>query len=966
MTSTPFFILLDMIDAAISKGPQAYDEIEQLVSEPVVHVYFYENLHKGAPEWAEALANQGAFRRAPQAQVTSEGVAYPRWVELTYLDRLADSHPEVAAKCLRGIQPFDNPIALSQLLRAASKVDDEAALQHALLIATCLRLTRGFGDGPALSAFAKRLATAENNSRILQFLRLVLRLEPDVSLVDSTGDSYVIPRPRSSLTSWAYQKVLEDNTGWLASASPEPVLATLCELLDEALAFSSRTPAGLDDASYIWRPDLSSPTHPGSDARDSLITAVVNASRTIVEASEEGPGQLQRQLLSRFDPLFHRIFLHTASNYREMPVELVLHESSLSANYEDPNSRREFTALLRAHFNRLPANAQKAVLSTIERGPSEERMRQIRDRTDDESAERYSRVWTRDWLTRLHDVLPPAHQAKLASLVEDLGEPDPSSIEPGVIRGGIVGPFSPFDEATLAEMDATTLVDKLKSAPYKQEELHEESPEGLARALRTAGRITAPTWSRQADLFRDAELEPTLLRGIVEGLEEGIKAGVTLEWAATLDLLEWVVEQEDAREQQSARKVAWDSFEADPDFELARRAVASLLRTALSGQSSTVPTMVAPRIWEILRILSADRNPTVLEEQADSLDAATRSINSVRGMALHAAVECGLWLHRSQKTSQGQLPEELANLLEHRLRPEIDQTATTRAVIGWTLPRLVAMAPTWVTEHEELLFPDDQRLWRALWDAYVTMNAPFNNVFRTLSRQYERAVRELPSQEPASEGSVAERATIRLLEHLVFFQCRGVLDSGGTPADTLFGQAFNYASMETRARTIETLGRLLHQQEASNVPLDFLERARTIVDWRRQAGTDLRELEGFGWWLDNELIDAEWRVSQAKRLLGAGARVQPEHLVASAIERLSRPSPELALDLLDAIERTWRSTGVLWPYRLERVAPTALEAVAELGDPQLSEVAYDLANRFGSHGLIRELRDTASRLRRRT
>ena len=963
MSPTPFFNLLDNIDSAILEGPLAYDRIRELLTDPVLHAYFYDNLHKGSPDWARELSNQGAFHRAPAGQETDEGIAYPRWPELTYLDRLADSSADVAAECLRVIQPFTNPIALSQLLRAASKLETEATVRLHALLGACLRLTPGFGDGPALSGFVQRLATANNHGHALQFVRLALRLEPDQALVANGDDAYIMPRPRSTLTSWAYQTVLEENAALLATETPEPFLATLCDLLDEALAFSSRAPSVPDSASYIWRPDVATPAHPGSSAKDSLVTAVVDASRTVVEASEQGPNQLQRQLLTRFDPLFHRIFLYTLSNYREIPVDFVLRESQIPSNYEDPNIRREFTALLRTHFHRLAPKAQESVLFTIEHGPSEERMRQIRDRSDDASAGRYSKTWTRDWLSRLEDVLPPAHRPKLASLVEELGAFD-ASMEPGAFRGGFVGPYSPFEEATLAEMDAATLIDKLKSPPYKQEEFHEESPEGLARALRTAGRTAAPQWSEQASLFKDAQLEPTLVRGIIEGIEEGIKAGGALDWAGTLDFLEWVVKQQDVRVQQSACEAAWDNFEADPDFELARRAVASLLRTALSGRLSTVPTSEAPRIWEILQRLAADRNPTLMEEQADTLDAATRSINSVRGMALHAAVECGLWLHRSNEIAQGQLPEDLARLLERGLEPGIDQTTTTRAVIGWTLPYLVAMAPTWVTDYEELLFPDDQHLWRATWDTYVTMNAPYNNVFRALSRQYERAVRELPSHEPTSEGSVAERATTRLLEHLVFFQCRGVLEPDSAPAETLFGEAFNHASMETRARTIETLGRLLHQQEASKVPPDFLERARTIVDWRKQAGADSKELEGFGWWLDNDLFDAEWRVSHAKQLLDAGARIQPEHLVASAIERLSRASPQLAVELLDAIERTWSSTGTLWPYRLERVAPTTLGAVAELADPQLREAAYDLANRLGSHGLIRELRDTAARLRR--
>ena len=273
------------------------------------------------------------------------------------------------------------------------------------------------------------------------------------------------------------------------------------------------------------------------------------------------------------------------------------------------------------------------------------------------------------------------------------------------------------------------------------------SIEGLGRTFKAVVVDRAEEFSTEADLLGD--MDPTYVRSFLDGIEDAVKAGVSVSWEPLLRLMAAVVEHPFKPDEDIH---TWDR---DPGWRWARGATVSLLKVGVRDIDNRIPFQRRDAVWQILEPLTRDPDPSPATE-ANRLDGKPRfhhlSINSNRGTAMHAVVEYALWCRREFEASGTDiesgfdlLPEVRAVLQTH-LQPAQDPSLAIRSIYGRWLPWLALLDEKWVIENTSQIFPRAPELsgFRdAAWDTYICWCSPYDHVFREVRGEYEAAVERI-------------------------------------------------------------------------------------------------------------------------------------------------------------------------------------------------------------------------------
>src|SRR5262249_30604797 len=134
------------------------------------------------------------------------------------------------------------------------------------------------------------------------------------------------------------------------------------------------------------------------------------------------------------------------------------------------------------------------------------------------------------------------------------------------------------------------------------------SPEGLARELTSLVATDPVRFAEVAEQF--GGLDPTYIRGVIEGCEEAAKNGVAFPWPNILKLSRWVSEQ--PRETEGRAK---NRREADPDWGWTLKAISRLLIIGIESKTNPVPFELRAELWPILERLVEDPEPSEKSER---------------------------------------------------------------------------------------------------------------------------------------------------------------------------------------------------------------------------------------------------------------------------------------------------------------------------------------------------------------
>jgi len=958
--------------------PEQVDRALALLGRAEQYRYFFDRLEN--PRWLGPLAARNIFRRPPGlGRDESRGtINFPVWPASRYLARMArlPEAQEQVLQIVRDMPDTENVAVHEDLAEVALALPAPMAAQ---LVDRAKRWANS-AYGPLLpeklGALVEHLAQGGmvDEGLDLAGTLLVVQVDPRTGQGGPPPEEMRSPpEPAARFDVWHYEQILKRHLGGLVDAAGERALMLFADLLESAIQLSLRPSPGataddtllawppLQDYSYIWRPAIE---EHGQNRRETvkslLVGAVRNAAERLASRTPEVVPTLVGLLEGRRWLVFHRLALHLLRRFPGAAMALVEERVTNRACFDDPALRHEYVLLAAECFPRLSEGARRTVLGWIEQGPDVEafRARYQEDRGAEPSVEeidRYRRVWRRDRIAPLKDVLPPDWWARYEALVAELGEPEHPEF-PAYVSSGWVGPTSPKQADELRAMTVEAIIELLRTWT-PPENWFGPSREGLGRELASVVESDPERFAAEAPRF--AGLDPTYVRALLGGLARAAEAGRAFDWGQLLELCGWVVRQPPELPERPRRD------DEDPGWGWTRKAIAGLLAAGFHPDAGGPPFDLRDRAWDILRPLTEDSDPTREDEArygGSNMDPATLSINTTRGEAMHAVVRYALWVRRHIEhlpdgqalvaSGFGAMPE-VREVIERHLDPDYDPTLAVRSVYGQWFPWLVLLDREWATAQVGRIFPtapEQSALRDAAWETYIILCEPYDNVFDVLRDEYGRAVERIGTLVP-DRRRLADPEE-RLAEHLMVFYWRGKLrldEPGG-----LLQRFYELALDKLRGRAVEFVGRSL-RETPGEVPQEIVERLTRLWEYRmaraRAAPADsVEELANFGWWFASGKLDDAWAIEHLDEVMRLARKAEPDHLIAERLAALAPERPIEAVRCLDGlVEADREGWGILgW----EDHARTILAAAMRSGDVEVRGTATALIDRLGRRGRL--------------
>ncbi|HEX4716920.1 MAG TPA: hypothetical protein VH300_00200 [Thermoleophilaceae bacterium] len=855
------------------------DEPAELIRRSAAnHQYFFEHLDD--PAWLPYLERTG-FLRNPAPPVRGEGwVQYPIWHESRYLVRVAERAPEDVTRIALAFKKTDNPRVHEDALAIAARVPGPLAARLARRESAWLREWEGHlvSLPDTATAAVAHLAAKGELQAAFELARALLRIERP-----EPEDAAPRQRAQARMHTYQYGRVLEIVVPALAAADGVRTMKLLCELLRDVIA-AYREPSG-DDFTYVWRRAVESHEQ---NLQDSLLDVLVNAVRDQAVALDSSAVLAS---LGRFKaPLFKRIAIHVVrvNGSAEEAAELLLEPGLI----DEIATWHEYGELLRARFGELSEEQRAAVTRLIGIGP---------ENIDGTSAD----TWRLRRYSLIADALEGDALGDYERLRTEYGEPEHATFLTYTTSWS--GTASPYSSNELLEMGPEEAARAIAQWEPVGDAFSGPSPEGLATELAAA--VSAEPKRFAAAAVEFGTLDPSYVAAYVNGIWAAAREGKPFDWDPVLALCVRIAESE------------------DPNGSVARHYVASLLNAGLGSSEHAPPPSASERIWQAIELLAEDPDPDDADDR--SIDPLARSINSVRGEALHAAVRYALWLERGVDGESGGLPPELRALLERHLDPDVDRSPAIRSVYGQWFAQLARIDETWARANADGAFPADEERrgeFAAAFGAYIVSNRPYTVMLDVLGGAYAIAVERLAEAEelPGAAGHPAQR----LGDHLMFFRFIGATSGD----DDLFARYWRAAPTETRREVLTAAGWSLGQTESIEDNVAAAVRATWQWILVESRDGDPESLAGFGAWGAAESLDGAWLLEQAQAVLALGIHLEPDFVVYRATARLASEHPRAASAVIRGMAVTdaegWSIEGSLAEVR-ETLAKALASDVAE-------------------------------------
>ncbi|MGE0601180.1 MAG: hypothetical protein AB7J35_17500 [Dehalococcoidia bacterium] len=721
---------LDELDRLLASEPTA--KTVKSLAESMPHGYQAQRyLFERLPvNWLPHLRNRRYFRAPYEPIRVDNGLRFVSWPPAGYLLRAAEVQPDEVGSILGEIHLNANWAATHELGEVALALPSAAAVPFVRNLTYKVRSTDWLPlfDGARVGRLAGHVAVADAEVA-LDFLSALLAVFPDPARNDVPGDSEYRPHPRPRPRvpqDYDYEEILKAAAPVMSSAVGLPWIDLLMQLVTEVIELSYWDPPDHpNDHSYIWHPRLDSDSEElrERDARGHLVTALRDSVVAYTGADAARLDSVIQRLWSGPRNIFRRIVLHLLAEFEDDAAKVA--ETLILADrtaLDEVELRNEAGRALRTLWPALDSATTERIFSWIENG---------RDR-DEEDPERRE-WWQYRWLLTLRNYLDNRRLKLLQTLGEGRSEPEDPDGNFGTWTSSW-GPESPHTAEEIEALSFEEIRHKLETWE-PSDRTFGVNYEGFGRELRAAVKRRPREFARAYKKWLG--LRHTYVRNIVEGWQDALTEGESLPWKPMLELCEHVLAQSwvDAPGPQP--------FGDDPDWSWSRKSVASLVETGLRVKHSP-PARHRVQVWGLIARLLEDEDPdpgTEVRERAGGMDAFIRSINSVRGVAVHAACYYGTWLHHRHltRTRDFSVAPELRLALERRLDPEVDGSACVRSALAHHFRRLFWLDADWASAHADEISrwePNARELSLDVWHAYTGWGGLAESVVNRLLPHY--------------------------------------------------------------------------------------------------------------------------------------------------------------------------------------------------------------------------------------
>lgn len=964
-----FFVSVKELDEILAETnyTEQINKVVALLARPEQSRYFLDRLEN--PEWVLPLKAKGIFSSPPQLVEDGEMIRIVPWPASQYLARMAkkSSNPSSIMDVVLSVPETENVRVRTDLVEAALGLPGSIAVRLVPKAVSWIDTPYNILLHERLGDFIAHLAGEGEVDKALDLARELLVVIPRQAYKEAEQtEQFDLSEPKTRIRLTDYQSIIEANVGVLAEKAGLQAVDTFSGFLEIALRYS----VGPDneatgyDLSYIWRPAIEDhEQNHDRGIRGILVSAIRDISQLIASRKPAQTPALISKLEDRKWTIFRRLALHLMRLFPQACGDKIKTCLTDKKMFEEHAIRHEYALLLKEQFRNLDEASRLKILVWIEEGPDdlddliEYRKRETGVPPSAQEIERYKQSWQLKQLILINDFLPDEWKWRYRRLNEELGVPEHPEFEAFFTTER--GPNSPKLSDEVSALSPEELRDYLiRWVPQKDKIVFGPSKKGLGRELSSVVARDPQKYLKDASWY--AELDPTYVRSILQGVAEGLGKGHRFEWEQVLNLSAWVVAQE--RTIQGRIVARWD---ADPDWGWARNAIARLLAAGFRDKNNSIPPNFKTNVWSIISVLTEDPHPTSEKERAFSSrhhegNDIQHAINTVRGTAFETMIGYALWVRRSiaadpdadSLLARGfdNLPEVRA-VLDAHLKIDQDPSPAIRAVYGSWFPWLVLLDPSWSKQVVAQVFPINTiRFWKAAWEAYILFRQPYDDVLDVMMPVYKQAVERIGAE--AKENRHPSRAEEHLAQHLMTFYWRGKLTLKGT--DQILTEFYNKADDRLRGEAIEFIGRSL-KNTAGPLEAIIVQKITSLWEWRlgqaqKAPVAHQKEMANFGWWFGSGKLDQQWAIKNLFAVLKLSGRVEADYLV---LERLAELAEEMTQEVLECArmmiegdKQGWDIPG--WDKELRHILGVAMNS--PISADRITAAA--IINRLGERGYL--------------
>lgn len=965
-----YLVYTKQIDQILAKQAIASEDIKKIKKHIPLNQttmnYFFDRLNH--PECMLAL-EQNDFFKYPKKPLKHEngGVSFPLWPPMTYLVKMSkvqSSQDHVLRICL-GMQT-ENINTQVQLLEIALNLPPKKSIEIVKKSYAWLNQINSWFHPEKYGQLLIHLTGGGYKAEAIELAKKVLVIKPDPRKPTEVDGHIFSHEPVALFDDWHYERVLKKSYSEFVDQVGMDAIKVLLDLIGDYVKLSDahRKTGSKDDYSEIWRPAIEdhSQNHKYG-VRDVLITATRDSCEQFLKSHPDKISSVVKELRSRNLNVLNRLSLHLFRLFPESSKEEIVNSLMNKKEFEaDSRLTHEYFLLAGTHGALLNKEKRDQIWSWIMTGADVEKYKKWRQQNGqkytDEEAQKYVRSWQMYHLVPFSQIDPKWRQY-YDSLVKEFGQPKYPSFS-SWSEGGSWGPTSGVSEEQLKAMSPSEVVKFLKDWQPPANDPLDHSREGTGRQL-TAEVSSNPTkWIGSAPSF--ATLDPTYVRSYLGGFLEAIKQGKKFEWKPVLDICQVVLE----KPINVGGRKASVPFGDDPDWSWCRNTIVDLITEGLSENTGRLSIELRKQVWNVIEVLTNDPDPTPKREEeylsSSKDDPLTLAINSIRGDAMSAAIQYGVWLKNFEKKENQnewhlvKYAPELLHVLNAHLDAKKDPSLAIRSVYGEKLGVLAWLDDEWVKNSQYLIFPKEpteQSYFNASWEAYIIFVHAYNNVFKILQPQYERAVKEVGRHTDAKHH--LENPDQRLAHHLIIFYWRGLIDFD----KGLLANFYEVANVELRSEIINFIGRVA--KDDKEVPQSVKEKFVHLLEDRiekvKKSKEDVKEFENISWWLASEKFDDNWILDKLLEVLKMGCEVEGEFLI---MERFTSVVNQFPLQVVQClrlmVENDKKEWGTLY---LNGELKSILGSALKSADMQAKNATKDLIHRLAARGHL-EFKDLLS------
>ena len=622
--------------------------------------YLFDKLDKS--EWFKGLRKQGFLD-----YTTADNIG--DWPQIHYLIKIADQLPQEVLELLLSIET-ENPWLLSQFCEAAMKMPMEQCEAWAEHLASRIPTD----PANAVSTFMYHIP---------QFIKHLIGLESDwaFKLTDqildvSEAENSGYDKFHTRMDRYHYQEVLKDVIPGLTDLDARKSAELLANKLDQVikLGWSDRWNDN-DGSDAFWLPAIED----HSQNQDHYVEgSIAVALRSVLEVALGKGGDVEQWLEwlgHRNSLVYLRMSIHLIRLHGSVDgIEAWLLKKEL---FENSHVLHEYLLLLQHGFPMIGKIAQDQLLSWIDAFPEYDGIPE-EHREKRRQWQQYRRLafivgsLDAEWRMRYDEMASGMEENDLNRL----------SFDRWMEVAHFVEDKSPIPPEEVANMSVKELVDYLTSE-IRFDDFREITERGLEQAITGAVATTPEKYTENLKVLKNPAIKPLFVRGITNGLlkepSEPVADKVQLDW------MRWCVELP-----------PWEGEHDGKPYtrghEDNKKVILGMLQGRMSSKAShPLPLECRKASFEIIQAGLNDPDPAPDRQMSDPHSTA---INSVRGCAMEAALDYGLWVLRGFGRDDPQSFEclpELRDVLDKHLDCEQEPTPAVRSCYGLYIPQLCWM-----------------------------------------------------------------------------------------------------------------------------------------------------------------------------------------------------------------------------------------------------------------------------------